>query len=425
MIYIALGANLPSRFGTPRQTLKQAIAAIEKRVGRVIQQSAIYLTAPVPMSDQPWFHNAVIEIETLLSPQDLLQTLHAIESDFGRVRSYQNAPRVIDLDILDYNSLVSDLKELQLPHPRMTGRAFVLYPLHDVAPDWRHPVTGHAIPDLMSQLPDDQKIIRDHSPEIMGVINVTPDSFSDGGKFINADSAIEHGLQLVKEGARILDIGGESTRPASQPVGHDEELRRILPVIRGLKDCGAMISIDTLHSETMRIALDENVGMINDISALEHDAQSISILAEASCQICLMHMQGTPMTMQANPQYDDVVAEVCEYLARRVDVCIKAGISPERLVVDPGIGFGKTLEHNIALLQNLSMLKKLGVSVLLGASRKSFIPKITGRATPAEGRLGGSLAAVAVAAQQNIDIVRVHDVGLTREFLDVYQAIRS
>ncbi len=131
------------------------------------------------------------------------------------------------------------------------------------------------------------------------------------------------------------------------------------------------------------------------------------------------------MTMQANPQYDDVVAEVCEYLARRVDVCIKAGISPERLVVDPGIGFGKTLEHNIALLQNLSMLKKLGVSVLLGASRKSFIPKITGRATPAEGRLGGSLAAVAVAAQQNIDIVRVHDVGLTREFLDVYQAIRS
>lgn len=424
MILIALGANLPSRYGTPRQTLKMAMAELEKRGVKILERSHIYLTAPVPVSDQPWFHNAVVSVVTTQNPQTLLQTLHAIEHDFGRVRMVRNEARVLDLDLLDYNAAISPLKELELPHPRMGERAFVLYPLRDVAPDWQHPVAKKSVNALIKNLPPEQGIIRDHSPEIMGVVNVTPDSFSDGGKFINADKAIEHGLKLIKEGARILDIGGESTRPASQAVGYQEELRRILPVIRALKSSSAIISVDTYHAETMEKVLEEDAGMINDITALEGDIRKLDILKSATCQICLMHMQGTPVTMQVNPHYHDVVQEVSDYLSQRIDVCVRAGIDAARLVIDPGIGFGKTLEHNIALLQNLYAFKKLGVSVLLGASRKSFIPKITGRNSPVHDRLGGSLAAAATAVQQGVDIIRVHDVAATREFLDVYERIQ-
>ncbi|MEK7801086.1 MAG: dihydropteroate synthase, partial [Pseudomonadota bacterium] len=385
--------------------------------------SSIYLTAPVPISNQPWYHNAVIAVETSLSAHDLLQTLHQIEADFGRVRSVQNAPRVIDIDVLDYNGTVSSLKELELPHPRMVDRAFVLFPLSEIAPAWCHPVTGISIDDYIAALSTDQSIKRDNSPEIMGIINVTPDSFSDGGAFYNPDKAIEHGLRLIDEGARYLDIGGESTRPNAISIAPEEELRRILPVIRGLKNCGAVLSVDTFHASTMAVALKENIGMINDITALEGDAKSISVLKDSDCQICLMHMQGTPSTMQNNPVYKDVVADVVAYLERRVAFCETNGIARNRLVVDPGIGFGKNLAHSIELLRNLSAFHVLPVPILLGASRKSFIAKIMGRDVPASDRLGGSLAAVAAAVQHNIDIVRVHDVQETRQFLDVYTQI--
>lgn len=423
MIFIALGANLPSQFGTPRQTLKRAIAEIAARGIRVISRSSIYLTAPVPISNQPWYHNAVIAVETSLSAHDLLQTLHAIEADFGRVRSVQNAPRVIDLDVLDYHGTVSDLKKLELPHPRMTDRAFVLYPLSDIAPAWRHPVTHISIADYMAALSPDQSIKRDNAPEIMGIINVTPDSFSDGGAFYNPDKAIEQGLRLVDEGARYLDIGGESTRPNAVPIGAEEELRRILPVIRGLQNCGAVLSVDTFHAATMAAVLNENVGMINDITALEGDIESISALKNSDCQICLMHMQGTPATMQVNPVYKDVVVDIMAYLEQRIELCERSGIDRNRLVVDPGIGFGKNLAHNTELLRNLSVFHALSVPVLLGASRKSFIAKMVGRDVPASDRLAGSLAAVAAAVKHNVDIVRVHDVKDTRQFLDVYTEI--
>lgn len=421
MIFIALGANLPSSYGSPRETIKRAMGEISKNGVRVLYQSPIYLTAPVPISDQPWYHNAVIGISTDQSPSDLLKTLQSIENNFGRVRTIRNAPRVIDLDIVAYHDVVQNDDDLILPHPRMHERAFVLYPLRDIARNWVHPVSRKHINDLIKSIPDGQDIECEMRPLIMGIVNVTPDSFSDGGKFASTDAAIQHGLQLIAEGADILDIGGESTRPSSVVISPDEEQRRILPVIEGLRNAGALISVDTRNASTMAAALKAGAGMINDISALTHDKDSINALHNSDCRICLMHMQGTPQTMQINPYYDDVVDEVYHYLEERINACVEAGIAKDRLMIDVGIGFGKTLDHNLALLKNISKFHDLGVDVLLGVSRKRFIEQICGRDIAAEDRLAGSLAALAHACRDHLQIVRVHDVAATRQFIDVIQ----
>lgn len=423
MIVIALGANLPSIYGSPRETIKRAITEIAKHNIRVLYQSPIYLTAPVPISDQPWYHNAVIGVSTDQSPSDLLKTLQSIENNFGRVRAERNAPRVIDLDIVAYNDVVQNNEDLILPHPRMHERAFVLYPLRDIARNWVHPVSRKNINDLISHIPAGQDIKRETRPQIMGIVNVTPDSFSDGGEYASTDAAIAHGLQLIVEGADILDIGGESTRPTSIVISPDEEQSRILPVIEGLKNAGALISVDTRNAATMRAAIKAGAGLINDISALTHDADSLNAVRESDCRICLMHMQGIPQTMQVNPQYGDVVQDVYHYLDERIQVCVAAGIAKERLMIDVGIGFGKTLNHTIALLQNINKFHDLGVDILLGVSRKSFIEKICERDIPAQDRLAGSLAALSTSCHDNVQIVRVHDVAATRQFLDVVLAM--
>ena len=423
MIYIALGANLPSQFGNPRETLKRAINEIAKYDIHVLYQSPVYLTAPVPISDQPWYHNAVIGVSTDTSPTELIKTLKNIEHDFGRINSERNAPRVIDLDIIAYHDIVQPHDHLTIPHPRMHDRAFVLCPLRDIAPNWVHPISKKHIGQLIDELPVGQNIQKIDRPLIMGVVNVTPDSFSDGGQFISIDKAISHGLKLIEEGADILDIGGESTRPHSTIISPDEEQRRILPVIQGLKKAGALISVDTRNSETMNMVLGAGVGMINDVTALTHDNHSINVLKDSDCRICLMHMQGTPETMQKNPTYFDVVEEVYDFLNHRIEFCVGQGIEKNRLIIDVGIGFGKTLHHNINLLKNLSRFHELGVDILLGASRKSFIEKICERPIMPNDRLGGSLAGVASACQHNVRIVRVHDVSETRQFMDVFQKI--
>lgn len=421
MIFIALGANLPSSYGSPRETIKRAIGEVSKNGVRVLYQSPIYLTAPVPISDQPWYHNAVVGVSTDQSPSDLLKTLQSIENNFGRVRTIRNAPRVIDLDIVAYHDVVQNDDDLILPHPRMHERAFVLYPLRDIARNWVHPVSRKQINDLIALIPDGQDIECETRALIMGIVNVTPDSFSDGGKFASTDAAIQHGLQLIAESADILDIGGESTRPSSVVVSPDEEQRRILPVIEALKNTGALISIDTRNASTMAAALKSGAGMINDISALTHDKESINVLRDSDCRICLMHMQGTPQTMQIKPHYDDVVAEVYHFLEQRIDACLAAGIAKDRLIIDVGIGFGKTLDHNLALLKNMSKFHDLGVDILLGVSRKRFIEQICGWDIAAEDRLAGSLAALANACRDHLQIVRVHDVAATRQFIDVIQ----
>lgn len=261
-------------------------------------------------------------------------------------------------------------------------------------------------------------------PIIMGVVNVTPDSFSDGGEFIDPDTAVNHALQLAEEGAHILDIGGESTRPGAQPVTIEEEQERVLPVIKGIRDsgCSALISIDTRHADTMQKAIDIGANIINDVSALTHDPQSISVVAKAQIPVMLMHMQGSPETMQDKPEYDNVVDEVCAYLEERILACVNAGVDKKNIVIDPGIGFGKALEDNLKILKNIDKFHNLECAVLLGTSRKSFIEKIcTG--TPADKRLAGSLASILHGYEKGVQIFRVHDVAETKQAFDVWRAI--
>jgi dihydropteroate synthase len=257
-------------------------------------------------------------------------------------------------------------------------------------------------------------------PLIMGVVNVTPDSFSDGGRFLDPGRAIEHGRRLAEEGAHILDIGGESTRPGARPVSAEEELGRVLPVLRGLRDLGVPVSVDTLKPHVMRAVLGEGADMINDVAALRAPG-ALEAVRGSTCGLCLMHMQGEPRTMQVAPHYADVVAEVKAFLAERVRACQAAGVARERLVVDPGFGFGKSARHNLALLRALHEFADLGVPVLAGLSRKTTLGKITGRAV--EERLAASVAAAVLAAERGAAIVRVHDVAATRDALLVLRAV--
>jgi len=259
-------------------------------------------------------------------------------------------------------------------------------------------------------------------PRIMGIINVTPDSFSDGGLHASTQAAIDHGLRLAAEGADILDIGGESTRPGATPVPLEEELRRVIPVIAGLRaQTQALISIDTRKSEVMRRAAGEGADILNDVSALTHDPLSMAVAAESGLPVVLMHAQGDPRTMNDNPQYDDVVLDVFDFLEERIAACEAAGIAKAKLVADPGVGFGKHLHHNVAVLAGLSLYHALGVPVLLGASRKKLIDHISDVPNPAD-RVPGSIAAALAGAAQGVQIVRVHDVSATRQALNVWRA---
>lgn len=261
-------------------------------------------------------------------------------------------------------------------------------------------------------------------PRIMGVINVTPDSFSDGGAFASAEAAIAHGLRLVEEGADLLDVGGESTRPGAEPVPLEEELRRVLPVIEGLAArVGVPISVDTSKPEVMRRAVAAGAGMINDVFALRREG-ALEAAAELEVPVVLMHMRGEPANMQDDPRYEDVVGEVRSFLAERVFACEMAGIARARLLLDPGFGFGKTLEHNLDLLARLAELREIGLPLLVGLSRKSMIGRLTGREQPRD-RLAGSLAAALLAVERGADIVRVHDVAATRDALAVREAVAA
>jgi dihydropteroate synthase len=254
----------------------------------------------------------------------------------------------------------------------------------------------------------------------MGVVNVTPDSFSDGGRFFEASAAIAHAQRLVEEGADILDLGAESSRPGAQPVSAEEELRRLLPVVKELKVVPVPISVDTTKPEVMRAVIDAGAAMVNDISALRSPG-ALETVAASDAGVCLMHMQGEPRTMQHEPRYGDVVAEVAAFLAERVAAAESAGIARERIAIDPGFGFGKSVAHNFELLRKLDRFTALGLPVVAGWSRKSTLGAITGRA--AAERLAASLAAALLAVQRGARIVRVHDVAATRDALAVLAAL--
>ena len=264
-----------------------------------------------------------------------------------------------------------------------------------------------------------------HAPKIMGVLNVTPDSFSDGGQHFSISKAVKRGLAMSAQGADILDIGGESTRPRAKVVGEGEELSRVIPVIQALRreSVSAEISIDTRRPNVAKAAIDAGANIWNDITALNFDAGSISTAAKLDCKVVLMHMQGTPPTMQDSPEYADVMGEVWAYLKSRTELAIMGGVKPHNIIIDPGIGFGKRLEDNLDILQKFDDLYTLGFPVLIGASRKSFIGKIDDSKT--DNRLGGSIACALWAVSLGASIVRVHDVKETTQALKIWQAIRK
>jgi len=259
---------------------------------------------------------------------------------------------------------------------------------------------------------------------IMGIVNVTPDSFSDGGTFLDPAAAIEHGLRLAGEGADILDVGGESTRPGAEPVSEQEEVRRVAPVVRELAArSGVPVSIDTSKAAVAEAALAAGATIVNDVSALRLDPRLGEVVARSGAALVIMHMQGTPRTMQQAPHYDDLLGEVLAALAAGVERAAAAGVEPDRILVDPGIGFGKSLEHNLELLDRLGELEVLGRAILVGPSRKAFIGRLLD--LPAAERIEGTIAACCCAADRGAHVVRVHDVGPVRRALRVADAIRK
>jgi dihydropteroate synthase len=266
------------------------------------------------------------------------------------------------------------------------------------------------------------------SVALMGIVNVTPDSFSDGGLYLDPAKAVRHGRELAAAGADWLDVGGESTRPGSEGVSLDEELERVMPVVEALAGAdgpGVAVSIDTSKAEVARQSVAAGAKMINDVTALRGDPEMATVCAESGAEVCLMHMLGEPRTMQEDPRYDEVVADVRDSLAERMAAAIEGGVAEDKILLDPGIGFGKTLEHNLALLRGLPQLAELGRPLLVGPSRKRFIGELSGSGDQAGDRLPGTIAACIASAQRGVAILRVHDVGPVRQALEVSGAIEA
>ena len=263
---------------------------------------------------------------------------------------------------------------------------------------------------------------RSHT-KIMGVLNITPDSFSDGGLYLRPEDAIKRIEEMIGEGAEIIDIGGESSRPGAEPIGEEEELKRVIPVIDAIKKKKVRFSIDTYRSKVAQEALKRGAEFVNDISGMRFDKNMVKVVSDYNARVIIMHMKGTPKNMQRNPVYEDVIDEIMNFFAERIVFCEKNGLKRENIILDPGIGFGKRLEDNLKILKNLIEFRSFGTPVMIGASRKSFIKGITG--APVDERLAGSLAAVSEAFLQGIDYVRVHDVKETKQYLDVISAIEE
>jgi dihydropteroate synthase len=288
----------------------------------------------------------------------------------------------------------------------------------DLAAQWR----ALTSPRLPLQLGD--RTIRLDQPQVMGIVNATPDSFSDGGQFADAAAAAEAGAQMAAEGAAIVDVGGESTRPGAKLVWEGDEIERVVPVIRQLASGGAAVSADTRKADVMTAAIEAGARMINDVSALTYDDRSAGVIAASGVQVVLMHHQGPPETMQQDPRYDDVLVEVYLWLEQRIAAAEEAGIKRERIIVDPGFGFGKNVGHNLELVNGLALLHSLGCPVVLGASRKRTIGALSGEA-PADRRLGGSVAFALKAVEQGVQVLRVHDVFETVQALRVWRGLRD
>lgn len=271
-----------------------------------------------------------------------------------------------------------------------------------------------------------QRFLEFDQPVVMGILNVTPDSFSDGGKYIKTEDALAQARKMIKNGADIIDIGGESSRPGSDPVETDEELQRVIPIIRKIREFSNIpISTDTTKSEVASEAISSGADIINDISALRFDDKMAEVAAEYNCPVVLMHMLGKPKTMQIDPSYFDCISEIMQFFSERIHYCLNKGIPRERLILDPGIGFGKRQQDNLAIIKKIGEFKTFGCPVLLGTSRKSFIGNVSGGSKNAEDRLGGSVISAIIGIQNGVDIVRVHDVAETVEAIKMMAALKD
>ena len=288
----------------------------------------------------------------------------------------------------------------------------------DMATQWS------ALTDIRSPLQLGARTVRLDQPQVMGIVNATPDSFSDGGLFADANAAAEAGADMASQGAAIIDVGGESTRPGAKPVWEGEEIERIGPIIRQMTAGGAAVSIDTRKADVMTAALEAGARLINDVSALTYDDRSANIVAAAGAPVVLMHHKGKPETMQDDPRYDDVLVEIYQWFEDRIAAAVEAGIARDKILIDPGFGFGKNVAHNLELMNGLALFHSLGCPIVVGASRKRTIGALSGEA-PSDKRLGGSIAFALKAAEQGAQIVRVHDVFETVQALRIWRGLRD
>eukprot|EP00979_Chaetoceros_neogracilis_P018131 scaffold10552_cov276-Chaetoceros_neogracile.AAC.35 len=471
-VYVAVGANIGDRF----QNLMTALAMLEgttiqdvglaslssEQLIRLVKTSFLRETEPMYVKDQPSFLNGAVEIETKLSPHALLCRLKDIESQIGRDlnNGKRYGPRPIDLDILYYGveeemgGIIVDSASLEVPHPRIQERDFVLSPLCDLNRSVVHPSINLTSREMLLELAGISDESRRHDQEealpamkvlplprgrmlsfnqthIMGILNVTPDSFSDGGNYNDSvDLAVQQALQLVEDGASIIDIGGESTRPGAKEVEVQVELERTIPVIAKLREVSDIpISIDTRHAHVAKAAIEAGADIVNDVSGGTFDPNMFDTVAKLKVPIIIMHMRGTPETMESLAQYDDVVTEVSDELVRQSRAAEKAGIPLWLQVLDPGIGFAKDLDHNLSLMKHSAEMRRMvnDIPLLLGPSRKGFIGKITGE-TIAEGRDFGTLAScMSSLIDENgklaPTILRVHNVKGIKQGVQIMEAI--
>ena len=443
--YIALGSNLGDRAGH----LARALAALAAEDGcTVVDTAFLYETPAAYVTDQPAFLNSACTVYTDLSPRALLQALKRIEVALGRTPTLRYGPRVVDLDILFYDDVELSEPDLIIPHALLHEREFVLRPLCDIAPSHEHPGLQKTVEHLLLHLKDHGPVWRvlpvgngtvwrwGERTRVMGIVNASPDSFSDVGRFADAEAAAAHALQLVADGADIIDVGGMSSRPHAPDVSPDAEAARVVEVIRRIRAAGVAgasvpISVDTFRASVARQALEAGATFINDISGGTRDPEMLNVMAHAGVPVCLMHMRGDAATMTtvaaktyatgggASSSANAVVAGVCHELGARVQDALAAGVYRWNIVVDPGLGFAKQPEQSLDLVRNLRGLvgpgtELAGFPTLVGPSRKGFVGAVVHR--DVDGRAWGTAATCAALVAAGVDIVRVHDV---REMADV------
>eukprot|EP01039_Chlorochromonas_danica_P008082 gene8082-8913_t len=467
--YIALGSNLGDRASSLGEALKHL-----SKIAHVEETSFLYESRPMYYLNQPTFLNAACKVETDLSPQDLLIALKTIEQQVGREKTFQNGPRLIDLDIILYgNELISD-EHLQIPHVRMTERAFVLRPLCDLAPHLTHPVIKRSMEELYAEIDSESKSelrrvipcynhvkgktrylrLDSGMPIIMGILNVTPDSFSDGGQYVSMEAAVRQAAQLVSDGANILDIGGESTRPGAIEVSVDEEIHRVVPVIKALRarDINTLISVDTRKAAVAAAAIEAGADIINDVSGGVFDAEMLPLVQRLQVPYIAMHSRGDPSNMISSKysSYENVVSDVANELTQRISSVNR--LVPRWLqIIDPGVGFAKTGRDNITIMDPAKLKdikQQLGDRpLLIGLSRKRFLGSIAesserqrrdlitpydseessvGETTQSDLSISDrdllSAGAHCVAVLGKADILRVHDVKTTRLVTDSFSS---